>query len=347
MGYAAAVVTADSTTEALPSWLTFTAATRTFSGTPPDGSAGALTIRVTASDGVTPTPGTSSATFTLTIAAAPSVEVVPPPTQGDPPVVKVNKATTAPVEVQVPQVTANTVAVTADAGSVGTQFIPEDTDELDDLKTIAFTEVTSGAETTDAPPTGFTFALGNTVVNITLRDSDNNAITSLTTAATVCLPVSEALAGTAADADLRLFHHGAGGWEALDSTVKTEDGVKLICAEVSAFSAFTTGAAQGATTNAREVASDWDACARRPRPGRQLPAAVRDVDHGCGLIRLQHRHRRRTTLLCRGGRRRVTRRSGRSAASSRQWRRRRRWTPSTTPSHDLDHRDRPESPSTG
>ncbi|MFO1436343.1 MAG: calcium-binding protein [Gammaproteobacteria bacterium] len=35
---------------ALPSWLTFNASTRTFSGTPPVGSSGALTVRVTATD---------------------------------------------------------------------------------------------------------------------------------------------------------------------------------------------------------------------------------------------------------------------------------------------------------
>ena len=55
----------------LPSWLTFTASTRTFSGTPVDANVGALTIRVTASDGVSPTPATSSATFTLTVAGSP------------------------------------------------------------------------------------------------------------------------------------------------------------------------------------------------------------------------------------------------------------------------------------
>ena len=36
---------------ALPSWLTFTAATRTFSGTPTDGDIGTITVRVTADDG--------------------------------------------------------------------------------------------------------------------------------------------------------------------------------------------------------------------------------------------------------------------------------------------------------
>ena len=56
---------------ALPSWLAFTAATRTFSGTPTDG-ADSLTIRVTASDGASPTPATSEATFTLTVSAAAS-----------------------------------------------------------------------------------------------------------------------------------------------------------------------------------------------------------------------------------------------------------------------------------
>ena len=55
---------------ALPSWLTFTAGTRTFSGTPGEDGAGSLTIRVTASDGASPTPATSEATFALTVSAA-------------------------------------------------------------------------------------------------------------------------------------------------------------------------------------------------------------------------------------------------------------------------------------
>ena len=61
----------------LPNWLTFTASTRTFSATPVTANIGTLTIRVTASDGVTPTPATSSATFTLTVAAAPTTNNPP------------------------------------------------------------------------------------------------------------------------------------------------------------------------------------------------------------------------------------------------------------------------------
>ncbi|HWA17690.1 MAG TPA: putative Ig domain-containing protein [Devosia sp.] len=49
---------------ALPSWLTFTAATGTFSGTPPAGSAGQLAINVTVNDGNT---HTATDTFLLTI----------------------------------------------------------------------------------------------------------------------------------------------------------------------------------------------------------------------------------------------------------------------------------------
>lgn len=49
---------------ALPSWLTFTAATRTFSGTPADADVGTLNIKVTASDG---NGGAASDTFALTV----------------------------------------------------------------------------------------------------------------------------------------------------------------------------------------------------------------------------------------------------------------------------------------
>ena len=51
----------------LPTWLTFNALTRTFSGTPGNSDAGFLTIKVTASDNATPTPGSTSSTFTLTV----------------------------------------------------------------------------------------------------------------------------------------------------------------------------------------------------------------------------------------------------------------------------------------
>ena len=69
--YAAVVVNADDTTAALPSWLTFTASTRTFSATPVTANIGTLTIRVTASDDASPTPATSSADFTLAVSTTP------------------------------------------------------------------------------------------------------------------------------------------------------------------------------------------------------------------------------------------------------------------------------------
>ncbi len=53
----------------LPDWLTFDESTRTFSGTPGESDVGSLTIKVTASDGADPTPGTASSTFTITIAS--------------------------------------------------------------------------------------------------------------------------------------------------------------------------------------------------------------------------------------------------------------------------------------
>ena len=63
---------------ALPTWLSFTASTRTFSGTPLEGDTPAtLTIRVTATDDGTPSKS-SSASFTLTVTA-----VNDPPVAGD------------------------------------------------------------------------------------------------------------------------------------------------------------------------------------------------------------------------------------------------------------------------
>lgn len=52
---------------ALPAWLSFNAATRTFSGTPAAGDAGAVAVKVTASDGAL----SASDEFTLTIGGAP------------------------------------------------------------------------------------------------------------------------------------------------------------------------------------------------------------------------------------------------------------------------------------
>ena len=52
---------------ALPSWLSFNAGTRTFSGTPPQNFAGTLNLKVTASDGSL----SAIDTFTLSVEAAP------------------------------------------------------------------------------------------------------------------------------------------------------------------------------------------------------------------------------------------------------------------------------------
>ena len=57
----------------LPSWLSFNAATRTFSGTPTQGDVGSITVRVTASDG---NGGTVSDDFTLTVAAVNDAPVI-------------------------------------------------------------------------------------------------------------------------------------------------------------------------------------------------------------------------------------------------------------------------------
>jgi hypothetical protein len=52
-----------SSNQSLPAWLTFNASTRTFSGTPPQGFTGTISLKVTASDGA----GTDSDTFDLTV----------------------------------------------------------------------------------------------------------------------------------------------------------------------------------------------------------------------------------------------------------------------------------------
>ena len=60
---------------ALPSWLSFDAATRTFSGTPPQNFNGSIDLKVTASDGSLST----SDTFTLTVTPVNDAPVVAAP----------------------------------------------------------------------------------------------------------------------------------------------------------------------------------------------------------------------------------------------------------------------------
>ncbi|MEO8299896.1 MAG: putative Ig domain-containing protein, partial [Burkholderiales bacterium] len=62
--------------DALPSWLSFNAGTRTFSGNPVMGDAGALTVRVTATDG---SNASVSSDFTLTVIANQRAPVVTTP----------------------------------------------------------------------------------------------------------------------------------------------------------------------------------------------------------------------------------------------------------------------------
>ena len=60
---------------ALPAWLSFNAATRTFSGTPAAADVGTLSIDVTADDG---NGGTVTDTFSLLVMTAPPPPVTPP-----------------------------------------------------------------------------------------------------------------------------------------------------------------------------------------------------------------------------------------------------------------------------
>ena len=78
--YTALLLDSDGMTSALPGWLAFDAGTRAFScAASGDGAceAGALTIRVIASDGASPTPATSYADFTITVSAAESTNSPP------------------------------------------------------------------------------------------------------------------------------------------------------------------------------------------------------------------------------------------------------------------------------
>ena len=82
LSYTTSVVNADGTTSALPSWMTFNASTRTFTGTPPAGTPD-LNLRVTANDGkggitstqfTLSTPANNAPTLTGTISSQSAVE---------------------------------------------------------------------------------------------------------------------------------------------------------------------------------------------------------------------------------------------------------------------------------
>ena len=117
---------------ALPTWLTFTEATRTFSGTPQSGDVATLTVRVTADDG---NGGTVQDTFTLTVAAAAatvSLGIDFPPLEGfdNNAEVKVSLSPTLSAEVEVYLSATDVTATKGDDYAVGTQTGPDGTTGL-------------------------------------------------------------------------------------------------------------------------------------------------------------------------------------------------------------------------
>ncbi len=129
---------------ALPTWLTFTEATRTFSGTPQSGNAGTLTVRVTADDG---NGGTVQDTFTLVVAAAAatvSLGIDFPPLEGfdNNAEVKVSLSPTLSAEVEVYLSATDVTATKGDDYAAGTQTGPDGTTGL--------YKVTLAANTTSA-----------------------------------------------------------------------------------------------------------------------------------------------------------------------------------------------------
>ena len=117
---------------ALPTWLTFTEATRTFSGTPQSGNAGTLTVRVTADDG---NGGTVQDTFTLVVAAAAatvSLGIDFPPLEGfdNNAEVKVSLSPTLSAEVEVYLSATDVTATKGDDYAAGTQTGPDGTTGL-------------------------------------------------------------------------------------------------------------------------------------------------------------------------------------------------------------------------
>ena len=236
----------------LPTWLTFTPATRTFSATPTLDDRGSVTIKVVASDGSLQ----SEAELTITARTAPP----PVSTGGGGPVGPVSEPTTETEKGNDGATTLTTVGegestitveigeqsieveVSVDEESVGVQLtLPED-EALEELAEIEFSTVAEA----DAPeePRGFRIAGDDAIVDITLRDEDGAEITELETAATVCLPVSEETLAEAGDRSLELLHYDEDeGWTALpEAELRTDaDGGSLLCAEADRFSRFAVG----------------------------------------------------------------------------------------------------------
>jgi len=144
---------------ALPTWLSFNAGTRTFSGTPTAGDAGTLTVKVTATDNGTGSLNTNT-TFDINVATGPTVAL------------SVNNATVAEAAgTSTVTATLSTVASTDTTVTIGRKS--SSTATLTDDFTLSSTSITILAGQTTATAT-------LTAVQDTLDEVDETAIVEIT-----------------------------------------------------------------------------------------------------------------------------------------------------------------------
>ena len=141
------------------------------------------------------------------------------------------------------------VEITSDERSVGARVIMSVDTAPRDLAQAAFSTLSEDDALRAAMPGGFRIAGSESVLEITLQDSQGNRITELEEAGTVCLPVDEELLSDAGEQALKLLHYDVEtGWvELYGSEVVSEDDVMLVCADTMRFSPFAVGYAKQAT----------------------------------------------------------------------------------------------------
>ena len=235
----------------LPSWISFNAETRTFTFTPQTSDVGTVTVKITSIDDGFPPLSSEAISINITSSVPRPPAPPPPPPAASVTVDHVNGSAeiVAQMEgeatVQVPiQGTSLTVQVTVEEEAAGSRVILPEDPALSTLASIALTSSTTPEPAQAAAPQGFRIAAGQTIVDITLSDTEGNTITELTQAVTVCLPVSNELLAEVGDQELVLLHYDAtDGWQPLPNSERTtsDDGTALVCAETTRFSSFVVG----------------------------------------------------------------------------------------------------------
>ena len=149
------------------------------------------------------------------------------------------------------------VEITSDEPSMGSRVIMSVDIVPLDLAQAAFVTLSEDDALRAAMPSGFRIAGSESVVEITLHDSQGNRITALEAAGTVCLPVDAELLSDTREQTLKLLHYDVEeGWVELHgSEVRSEDDVMLVCADAMRFSPFVVGYANQAPEPASVTSS--------------------------------------------------------------------------------------------